>query len=93
MTVTTEPMPAPLSGNRSLLILTAAYLVVFIFSAIAPSSRAVWIAEIIPAVGILAGIWWFSRKLTFSNTAYVLMFIWLALHTIGAKLHFRRGSF
>lgn len=93
MTTTTEPLPTALSRNRSLLILSAAYLAVFLFSAIEPSSRAVWIAEIIPAIGILAGIWWFSRELTFSNTAYVLMFIWLALHTIGAKYTFAEVPF
>ena len=75
----------PLAQNRPLLSLTAVYLVIFLFSAFVPSSRAVWIAEIVPALGILVGIWWFSTKLTFSKTAYVLMFIWLVLHTIGAK--------
>ena len=60
MTATTEPLHTPIAKNRSLLLLTALYLAVFLFSAIQPSSRAVWVAEIIPAVGILAGIWWFS---------------------------------
>ncbi|MEZ9417615.1 DUF2238 domain-containing protein, partial [Vibrio sp. 10N.286.49.E1] len=71
-----------------LLSLTAVYLVFFLLSAFAPSSRAVWIAEIVPALGILVGIWWLSTKLTFSKTAYVLMFIWLVLHTVGAKFTF-----
>lgn len=62
--------------------LSAAYALVFLFSAIEPSSRAVWIAEIIPAVGILALIWLVSRQFQFSKTAYCLMFIWLTLHTI-----------
>ncbi|WP_299688143.1 DUF2238 domain-containing protein [uncultured Vibrio sp.] len=83
----------PLAHNRPLLSLTALYLIVFLFSAFAPSSRTVWIAEIIPALGILVGIWWLSTKLTFTKTAYVLMFIWLVLHTIGAKYTFAEVPF
>ncbi|MFA0372725.1 DUF2238 domain-containing protein, partial [Vibrio sp. 10N.222.54.F6] len=65
----------PLVQNRPLLTLTAFYLVIFLFSAFSPSSRAVWIAEIVPALCILVGIWWLSTKLTFSKTSYALMFI------------------
>lgn len=73
--------------------LTAAYALVFLFSAFEPSSRAVWIAEIIPAIGILVLIWLVSRQFQFSNTAYCLMFIWLTLHTIGAKYTFAEVPF
>ncbi len=65
----------------------------FVFSAIAPSSRAVWIAEILPAMLILAGIWWVSSHQQLSKTAYFLMFIWLTLHTIGAKYTFAEVPF
>jgi len=82
-------------SNKSTVLywLTALYSIVFIFSAIEPSSRAVWIAEIIPAVGVLAVIWWVSRSYRFSNTAYVLMFVWLVLHTIGSKYTFAEVPF
>ncbi|WP_010429619.1 DUF2238 domain-containing protein [Vibrio cyclitrophicus] len=83
----------PLVQNRPLLTLTAFYLVIFLFSAFSPSSRAVWIAEIVPALCILVGIWWLSTKLTFSKTSYALMFIWLILHTIGAKYTFAEVPF
>lgn len=73
---------------KSLTILTLGYAVLFIFAAVAPASRAVWIAEILPAVLILAGIWWVSSHQALSKTAYLLMFIWLTLHTIGAKYTF-----
>ena len=73
--------------------LTAGYLLVFLFSAFDTVSRAVWLAEIIPAVGILAIIWAISAKHTFSVTAYCLMFIWLILHTIGAKYTFAEVPF
>ncbi|WP_422824442.1 DUF2238 domain-containing protein [Vibrio anguillarum] len=77
-----------LNFSRTLLFLTAIYGVLFLFSAIAPVSRAVWLAEIIPALGILALVYWASTKLHFSSTAYILMFVWLSLHTIGAKYTF-----
>ncbi|CAE6925583.1 Inner membrane protein YjdF [Vibrio sp. B1REV9] len=72
----------------TLLGLTIFYAVIFLFSALDPSSRAVWFAEIVPAIGILIAIWAISLRYQFSNTAYVLMFIWLCLHTIGAKYTF-----
>ncbi|WMN57091.1 DUF2238 domain-containing protein [Vibrio fluvialis] len=79
--------------QKSLIGFTLAYALVFVFSAIAPSSRAVWIAEILPAMLILAGIWWVSSHQQLSKTAYFLMFIWLTLHTIGAKYTFAEVPF
>ncbi|UUM32606.1 DUF2238 domain-containing protein [Vibrio japonicus] len=83
----------PNSKSPLLTSLTALYMAVFIFSAIEPASRAVWVAEIIPAVGILSVIWWISCSYRFSNTAYTLMFIWLILHTVGAKYTFAEVPF
>ncbi|GLT19230.1 membrane protein [Vibrio zhanjiangensis] len=80
--------------SRSLLVwLTLGYASVFVFSTINPSSRAVWVAEIIPVLGILSLIWFISRHFKFSPTAYILMFIWLTLHTIGAKYTFAEVPF
>lgn len=66
-----------MKSTSTLLGLTIFYAVVFLFSALEPSSRAVWFAEIVPAIGILIAIWALSIRYQFSNTAYVLMFIWL----------------
>ncbi len=71
-----------------LLALTSLYSVIFLFSAFEPVSRAVWFAEIIPALLILAGIFYMATRFQFSKTALVFMFIWLFLHTIGAKYTF-----
>ncbi|PAR40652.1 hypothetical protein CGT98_03370 [Vibrio metoecus] len=79
--------------SRPLIGLTLLYSFIFVFSAIATHSRAVWFAEIIPAILILGGIWWISLRWSFSTTAYVLMFIWLCLHTIGAKYTFAEVPF
>lgn len=81
----------PLTGTVKLL--TALYGLVLLFSAVDPLSRAVWFAEIIPAVLILAGILLLSAKFSFSRTAYVMMFIWLVLHTIGSKYTFAEVPF
>ncbi|WP_165313795.1 DUF2238 domain-containing protein [Vibrio ziniensis] len=78
---------------KSLSVLSVAYSGVFVFSAICPSSRAVWIAEIIPALLILMIVWWVSIKQTLSTTSYVLFFIWLTLHTVGAKYTFAEVPF
>jgi len=83
----------PIRQNKTLLMLSALYFAVLVFSAISPLSRAVWFAEIIPAIGILLGIYWVSAKHTFSKTAYILMFIWLILHTIGSKYTFSEVPF
>jgi len=83
----------PLRASSSLRWLSLLYLAVFLFSAFQPASRAVWIAEIIPALIILAIIWGVSRHFEFSTTAYCLMFVWLILHTIGAKYTFAEVPF
>lgn len=78
---------------KTLKFLTAIYSAVFLFSVIDPSSIHVWLAEIVPAVAILAIIWWLSQRYVFSHTAYILMFVWLVLHTIGAKYTFAEVPF
>tara|TARA_Y100001956_G_C4114714_1_gene184280 strand:+ start:1386 stop:1997 length:612 start_codon:yes stop_codon:yes gene_type:complete len=83
----------PFERSSLLKALSVTYVFVFIFSAIEPSSRAVWIAEIVPALGVLAAIWWVSRVHRFTSTAYYLMFVWLFLHTIGAKYTFAEVPF
>ncbi|MCU8200968.1 DUF2238 domain-containing protein [Vibrio vulnificus] len=82
-----------MTKQNPLQLLTLGYAVIFVFSAVSPTSHAVWIAEIIPAVAILATIIWLSRRFTFSRTAYLLMFVWLCLHTIGAKYTFAEVPF
>lgn len=82
-----------MKSTSTLLGLTIFYAVVFLFSALEPISRAVWFAEIFPAIGILISIWIISIRYQFSNTAYVLMFVWLCLHTIGAKYTFAEVPF
>ncbi|MCG3721447.1 DUF2238 domain-containing protein [Vibrio cincinnatiensis] len=79
--------------SKPIALFTFAYLPIFLFSAIAPTSHAVWIAEILPALCILSVLWWVSYHGTLSKTAYLLAFLWLALHTIGAKYTFAEVPF
>ena len=81
-------MFSSLRTHPFLAILTLLYSCVFLFTAFNPISRAVWVAEILPALLILAGILYMAARFEFSKTAYALMFIWLVLHTIGAKYTF-----
>jgi putative membrane protein len=75
------------------LLLLALYGLVFAVCAISPYDRAVWWAENIPVlivVGVLALI---SRYYRFSNTSYVLMAVFIILHTIGGHYTFERVPF
>ncbi|ACH66802.1 hypothetical membrane spanning protein [Aliivibrio fischeri MJ11] len=81
-------IPQSIKQQPMLLALISLYSVIFLFSAFEPVSRAVWFAEIIPALLILAGIFYMATRFQFSKTALVFMFIWLFLHTIGAKYTF-----
>lgn len=69
------------------------FIGVFIFSAIEPHSWAVWVAETIPVLIGIACIIIISRHFPFSDTAYALMFVWLLMHTIGAKYTFAEVPF
>lgn len=81
------------NAKQTLFALLSFYALVFAFSAYNPSSRSVWIAEMIPVILILVGIVILSKRFTFSSTAYIFLFIWIYLHTIGAKYTFAEVPF
>lgn len=64
------------------------FVLLSIWSAIEPSSRAVWVAEIIPVWGVFAALVLTYPLFRFSNAAYLLMSLWLIMHTIGAHYTF-----
>lgn len=69
------------------------YLIEFAILAINPYDRSTWFAENIPvwiAVAIL--ILW-HRRFVFSNTAYMLMWLFLCYHTIGGHYSFEKVPF
>ena len=75
-------------------ILLLGYLLLFVWGAIAPYSRATWWAENIPIVMIaLALIFLYLRGFVFSPLAYGMMAVLLYLHTIGGHYTFERVPF
>lgn len=70
------------------------YLVLFVICAINPYEYATWLIENKTVWLILAVILGFTFKgIRFSNTAYVLMFVLIYLHTIGGHYTFERVPF
>lgn len=74
-------------------LLLVLYGLVFVLCAISPYDRAVWWAENIPALLVVGGVMMISRSFRFSNTSYVLMAVFLLLHTIGGHYSFERVPF
>nr|WP_283397588.1 DUF2238 domain-containing protein [Wielerella bovis] len=70
------------------LILAMIFLALAIWAGITPADRAVWWAETIPLFIVFTALVLTYRSFRFSNTAYVLMSMWLFLHMIGAKYTF-----
>jgi putative membrane protein len=75
-------------------ILLAAYVLLFIWGAIAPYDRADWWAENIPIVLlVLTVVVLYMRGVRFSALAYILMSILPYWHTIGGHYTFERVPF
>ena len=75
------------------LLLLALYGAVFSVCAIEPYDRAVWWAENIPALIVVGTLVALARRFRFSNTSYVLMSVFIILHTIGGHYTFARVPF
>lgn len=82
-------MPLPIPH-----LLLAIYVVLASVLAIDPYARDVWFAENLPVVLIVAGLVYLFRKgIRFSNTSYILMSVFLLMHTIGGHYTFERVPF
>ena len=80
-------------SSRIAQVLFGLYIIVFIICAIEPYDRNVWWAENIPVIIIVGMIMWFSTKHKFSDTSYILMSVFIILHTIGGHYTFERVPF
>jgi putative membrane protein len=81
-------------GRAVAIALLVGYLILFTALAIAPHERAVWWAENIPIVAIVATLTLlFARGVRFSTMAYVAMSVLIYLHTIGGHYTFERVPF
>lgn len=75
------------------LLLLVLYLILMVWLAIEPYSRATWFAENLP-VWIVVGLLLITyRSFRFSNLSYFLMFFFLCYHTIGGHYTFSRVPF
>ncbi|GAL02850.1 predicted membrane protein [Photobacterium aphoticum] len=66
---------------------------VIVWSGINPAFFEVWVAEIIPVALVYLGLVVTHRRFTFSNTAYVMMSMWLLMHSVGAHYTFANVPF
>ena len=70
--------------KRTLSILCFLYAALWIYISISPHNRSDWMLEnilVVLSVGVLV---WTYKKFTFSTASYLLIFIFLSLHTIGS---------
>ncbi len=78
---------------KSLVYFSIAYLWLVGFSLWHPASMDVWIAEMTPVLSIFVIIWLVTLHFQFSLPAYLMMFVWLSMHTIGARYTFAEVPF
>ncbi len=81
------------AAGRLPLLLLAAYLLLFAVCAISPYDRAVWWAENIPILLLVALVAWLHRFHRFSGLSYFFMAFLVVLHTIGGHYTFERVPF
>ncbi len=74
-------------------LLAAVFVVFFIALGIAPVSRTVWIAEVIPVVLVFVALVLTFRYFRFSNLAYGLLAFWMFWHSIGGHYTFANVPF
>jgi putative membrane protein len=74
-------------------MLLGLYLVVFTICAISPYDRGVWWAENIPVLIVVGALVLMAPRYRFSNTSYILMSVFIILHTIGGHYTFERVPF
>lgn len=69
-------------------ILAVLLTIMMIWSGIAPASRAVWWAEMLPIFAVFSALLLTYHRFQFSHVAYLFMSFWLVMHTIGAHYTF-----
>jgi putative membrane protein len=73
--------------------LLGTYLLIFGICAISPHDRAVWWAENVPIMLLVAVIVWVARTHTFTGLSYFFMSFLIVLHTIGGHFTFELVPF
>jgi putative membrane protein len=73
-----------LSSRRWFLVLLALFAVQWSLLAISPLYRADWLLENVLAVAFIAALFFTQRRFPLSRVSYTCIFVFLALHEIGA---------
>jgi putative membrane protein len=80
----------PFRERRLLQVLCISYAIIWIIAAIDPTSRLDWLLEnLLVFIGVPTLVFTY-RRLPLSDSAYVLIFIFLTLHAIGAHYTYAR---
>jgi len=87
-----ETTSSDLSWRAPLFLLTL-YIIVFSVCAVAPYDRDVWWAENVPVFLVVGSLVWLAPRYRFSDTSYLLMSVFIILHTIGGHYTFERVPF
>ena len=66
---------------------------IYAWSAICPADRSVWHVEMAAVLIVSIALALTARRFRFSNTAYFIVSLWLALHAIGAHYTFEKVPF
>jgi putative membrane protein len=80
----TDDHTKPFRARRLLHVLCALYAVIWTMSAINPISRGDWLLENLLVFAFFPLLVFNYRRLALSNASYLLLFLFLSLHTIGA---------
>ncbi len=84
----------PRTSSRFPTALLVVYVCLFALLAIAPIDRQTWFVENLTIVIIVAAlVFFYIRKIRFSNTAYAFMAVLIFLHTIGGHYTFEKVPF
>ena len=73
--------------------LALVFAVFFVWLGVAPVSREVWVAEVVPVVLVFAALVATFGLFHFSNVSYTLMAVWLFWHTVGGHYTFANVPF
>ena len=79
--------------ERLPIILAGGILGVIAWSRIAPYDMGVWYVEIASVLVVFAGLAITYKRFRFSNVAYLIVSMWLIMHSIGAKYSFELVPF
>ena len=83
----------PFRKRKLLQILCASYAVIWIIAAIDPLKRSDWLLENLLVFGCVPVLIFTYRRLPLSDASYILIFLFLAMHTVGAHYTYAEVPF